>query len=309
MQAGLGKFSFGLIVIFFGLMILLERLGVLDFSWSAALYYWPVLIILVGVNVALPANRWGRITSLGVTLVLLGFLAYQGIYSEEKYSRSFSRISPSLPQDSVSRLYADYTAEIQRSYLKISGGAISFELADTTDKLVDIHTYGIADSYGFSSSVNADRADLAFQQKKGASIKGRGLSSKNRAVFALNPSPVWEVDVELGAGAADLDLSAFKVKKVRIKGGVSSVDLKLGMPVDGHSQIDYEGGVSSLSISIPKAAGCRIEAESALSSLNFPGFDKQQDGVFISRGYQEATLFFEIRLENGLSSVQVHRYD
>ena len=107
---------------------------------------------------------------------------------------------------------------------------------------------------------------------------------------------------------ADFDLSAFKVRKLKIEGGVSSVKVKMGMPAEALSNVDFEGGVSSLDIQVPAEAGCIIFTESALSSLNFPGFTKQGDGSYQTDNYTNAPKKIEIKLENGLSSISVNRY-
>ena len=42
----------------------------------------------------------------------------------------------------------------------------------------------------------------------------------------------------------------------------------MGVPAEGLSTIDFEGGISSLDIEVPAQVGCIIYVESALSSLS-----------------------------------------
>lgn len=309
MRENFGKLSFGLIVIFLGMIILLQNLDVLSFSWSSVLSYWPLVLILIGINLMLPHNLWGRTVSICVTLLFLGYFTYIGlrlpgrsVFFDTENSQEV------IVNKKESTYFTEFIPEVKVADLKISGGAINFKLGGKTEKLAEVHTQGTEDGYSFSSTVRKEQASLVFKQKKEVSIKGNDIVGRDLAVFSLNPAPVWNLEMELGAGTADLDLSAFKVKHIEVKGGVSAIALKLGNPVLETTRIDYEGGVSSLTISIPRAAGCKIKAESAFSSMDFPGFNKQEKGEFLSEGYAEATHFFEINLKNGLSSIRVNRY-
>ena len=44
----------------------------------------------------------------------------------------------------------------------------------------------------------------------------------------LNPKPDWDIKVDVGAADVELDLSLFKIRKLDIDGGASSIDLRLG---------------------------------------------------------------------------------
>ena len=72
----LGKASLGLIVIFVGVFILLNNLGIVNFSWSAVIYFWPILIILAGINILLPKRIEGQLLSIMATIIVLLFFAY-----------------------------------------------------------------------------------------------------------------------------------------------------------------------------------------------------------------------------------------
>jgi hypothetical protein len=46
-----------------------------------------------------------------------------------------------------------------------------------------------------------------------------------------------------------------------------------------------------------------------MTSRQFKGFEKQEDGSYITPGYHEASNKFNITLRGGLSSFSVKRYE
>lgn len=302
----LGKVSLGLVVLFTGVILLLENMDVLNFNWSSVIYFWPLLIILIGINILLPKRIEGQILSIMATIVVLIFFLFQGLKPSSLFGDVEMKEINSSGQTST--FSHEYTNEIKIAHLTISGGAVKYEIAQVSNKLIDIEAHSLVNSFSLSTRVSEDKATLDFTQKGKGTLKQKGLKSENRATIRLNPNPIWDINLEIGAGAADFDLKAFKIRNLTIEGGVSSVKLVLGMPAENKSIIDFEGGVSSLDIKIPKEASCLIRSESALSSLKFPGFIKQEDGTYINENYTSTSKRFEITLENGLSSIKVSRY-
>ena len=307
----LGKASLGLIVIFVGVFILLNNVGIVYFSWSAVVYFWPVLIILAGVNILLPKRIEGQLLSIMATIIVLLFFAYQGLKGSNgsSFLSNVKEVENTAKSGEADLFSEDYREEITEAKLKISGGALEYTIKEPSTKLIDIEAYSSVSSVLISSGrTEGNAVGLEFTQQGDKKFTRKGLKARSKATIRLNPNPIWDIKLEIGAGVADFDLSAFKVRKLKIEGGVSSVKVKMGMPAEALSKVDFEGGVSSLDIHVPAEAGCIIFTESALSSLNFPGFTKQGDGSYQTDNYTNAPKKIEIKLENGLSSISVNRY-
>ena len=304
----LSKTSSGLVVVFIGVFILLDNLGILNFDWWAVIYFWPVLIILMGVNILLPRRIEGQILSIMATVIVLLFFAYQGLKTSGSKWISTKNEEVSIEGNQLSLLSRDYDEKVNYAELNIEGGAVEYRISETSAKLIDIEASSSVSSFSLSSILTNGKAVLDFTQKGTEGIKRKRLKAGNKASIRLNPAPIWDIKLEIGAGAADFDLKAFKIRNVDINGGVSAIKLTMGMPAEEISKVDFDGGVSSLDIRIPQQAGCIIYVESALSSLKFPGFVKQEDGTYLSDNYTDSSKRIEIRLENGLSSIKVSRY-
>src|SRR5690554_3190676 len=303
----LGKTSFGLVIIFIMTVIMLDNLDVISFDWLAIVYFWPVLIILIGINILLPRKMEGQILSIMATVIVLAFFAYQGLKSGGKWN-SAAKEEIETQDNLMSRLSRDYDQQVDYAELNISGGAVEYKISEATSKLIDIEASSSLSSFSLSSMIDEGKAVLGFKQKGTEGIRNNRLKSANKASVRLNSTPIWDIKLEIGAGTADFDLKSFKVRNLEIEGGASAIKIALGMPTEETSKINFEGGVSSLGIQIPKEAACIIYVESALSSLKFPGFIKQENGTYLSENYNENLKRIEIKLENGLSSIEINRY-
>ncbi len=77
------------------------------------------------------------------------------------------------------------------------------------------------------------------------------------AVIALHEHPTWSVEVDGGVSFAVLDLSAAKLRALRVRGGMKKVQLLLPDPV-GVTTIDLLGGVAESEVLLPAGASASI---------------------------------------------------
>ena len=76
----LDRILWGIILLFVGLVLLLENFDVIEFYWRNIWGFWPVFLIIAGVNILFNRNKSqiGNIISIGVLVVTLSFLFYRG---------------------------------------------------------------------------------------------------------------------------------------------------------------------------------------------------------------------------------------
>ncbi|SEK32843.1 LiaI-LiaF-like domain-containing protein [Parapedobacter koreensis] len=314
------KLCWGLILLFVGGVLLLDNLNVIDFYWRSVFSMWPIILIIIGVNLLVPKQGIGNAVSIVVTVAALAFLAYRGTFHPRSDWWAFNnrdwRIERRTSSDSNDRVRREksegtftheYDSSVTTARLRIRGGAVEYEIKGLTDQLFSAQATSTIGAHQLETTTKGSSAELTFKMqdnKKGTwNIDG----DENWAKISLNRNPVWDIDLEMGAGSAEFDLTEYKVANLRFKGGAASVEAKLGMPLE-ETTISASSGVSSIEIEIPSAAACRIVAKSGLSSRDFPGFIKQGDGSYITEGYEQANNKFRIDLQGGLSSFTVKRY-
>ena len=304
------RISRGVIILYIGVVILLSNLDVIQFSWWYALSFWPVFLILIGLNIMLPNKMEGQILSVIATCLTLAFFTYQGLHPKSKtlwagIVDKHSTQTQDIPQSSY--LSEPMEDQITSASLDLSAGAVKLQLEAATQDLIDLES-SIRDGGFLLSKTGSDsHPKLRIEHKRNDKRNFNSSSDDDAVQVRLNPEVNWDLSFSLGAADAKLDLSAFKVSRLALECGVSSVTLRLGMPANQVSQVELEGGLASIELELPKDAGCRIGSEASLSSLKTSGFVKK-GRFYESENYAEADKKIEIDIDSGLSSIDISRY-
>ena len=76
----LNRVMWGVILLFVGIVLLLENFNVIEFYWRNVWAFWPVFLIISGVNILFNKNKSqvGNMICIGVLVVILGFVFYKG---------------------------------------------------------------------------------------------------------------------------------------------------------------------------------------------------------------------------------------
>ena len=124
--------------------------------------------------------------------------------------------------------------------------------------------------------------------------------------FGLTDEIPLDLVFEVGAVDAHLDMTALNVKNIVMKTGASSTNLKLPAAA-GLTYLKIEAGAASIDITVPEGVAARVEAEHGLASVDvdqtrFP----KTGGVYQSVDYEKAPNKVDIRIETGVSSIDIH---
>lgn len=322
------KFTWGLALFSIGGLILLNNLDVIDFYWRSVLRLWPLILIVIGINLLLPKRGIGSVISALVTICALLFVAYQGTIPPQQKFWDFWKPRLNIDhydvdirdgkktwnkQRKFSNAFSQqYHDSIKVAYLNIKGGAVAYEIEGHSADLFNATSSSSVANHIFETTKFSRDGDstirLTFRMTKPKSGRDMNLQDVGDEVkIKLNNNPIWHINLDMGAGAANFDLRDYKIQHLAFKGGASAFEAKLGMPLE-ESRISINSGVASIEIEIPEAAACQIQIKSGLSSRSFKGFDKQPDGSYITSGFENATHKYIIDLEGGLSSFEVKRY-
>lgn len=201
-------------------------------------------------------------------------------------------------------------AETREAVLKLSGGAGRFIIGDPTSELIKADTKQSVGSYSMSVDRDATTHIPTIELKPTEENQDVNLSDgkfENRVDVHLNAKPVWTMDVALGAGQGDLDLSAYAVRSLKVAAGAAELDLKLGAKADV-ADVKLDVGAASVTVQVPKEVGCRIKKDGALNVEQFDDFTDVGGGEFVSPGYDAAPKKMTIRFDGGISRLKVVRY-
>ncbi|MCX2575796.1 LiaF transmembrane domain-containing protein [Pedobacter sandarakinus] len=322
----LDRLIWGILLLFIGGVLLLENFGIIEFYWRNIWGFWPIFLIIAGLNILFNKNnsQTGSIISIGVLVVALSVLFVKGQQAPERGSWWGNHFKNDVDinigdndDDSDSdmdtavkkfKLSEPFVAEenTKKTVLNISGGGISFNLNGNTDQLINANVNGKNGNFSLKKMVTDSATILTFQlddKKK----KWKFNNGANDVDFSLNKAADWSIFMKLGAGEANLDLRAYKVRTFHFDGGASALDIKVGdlLPI---TDIVVKSGVADVKIEVPEGSGCRITTRTGLSAKDFEGFEKLYEGVYETPNYKTSSKKIFINLDGGLSNFEVSRH-
>lgn len=306
------KYFWGSIVILVGALLLLNNFNLLSFNinWHALGSMWPLILIIIGLNSLSKNTSWNPWIFTGLNVVVLTVLIYQvisfegkpqigdGTWSngEEQHSNSNTQ-SFSLPVDS----------NLKRVQLNFEGAAAQFYLQDTSNNLIVAEANTTGGEYSLTK-VNIDTLDKISLKLQKTKFHYKDGEWNNTVKMKLNTLPVWSMNMEVGAGALEFDLSPYKVEKINLDAGAAAIQLKLGS-LYPNTKVDIDAGASSIEIMIPKDARCKMELDAVLSSKSMEGFTEMAEHIYQTENYNDTTKpLIHIVLDAGMSDVTVRRY-
>ncbi len=317
------RLIWGILLLFIGGVLLLKNFGFIDFYWSNVWHFWPIFLIIAGINILFKRSnaKTGNIISLAILIITLAFLFYRGqqrpsngfwwgkwnhqdidvhIDDDDREEADTSRRKFSLSEPFIA------TDTIKKTVLNISGGGISFKLDGAADDLIRADVHKRHGDFSLTKQVTDSTTELAFTMRDKKNKWNFG-DEGNQVDFKLNKAPNWEVVMKLGAGEADFDFEHYKIRNFRFDGGAAALDIKFGslLPI---ADVNIKSGVADVKIKIPESSGCRITAKTGLSAKNFEGFNKISDGVYETSNYKQSAKKIFINLDGGLSNFEVNRY-
>ena len=290
---------FALLLIAVGVVLLLQNLGVLSwYLWLEIWRFWPVLLIAIGVGLVLGHRlRW---LSMGIVAVLL----------------ASSIAGAALLVESTGNVDVDHLAvplEDTRSldlWVAFGLGSLTIDsLTDGSPNLVE----GSFESRcaapeitvqrrGSVVSLDIEREDLDAETDPG----GLALCLRD-ADWRLSLSRVPEVTIDLGLGAAsiDLDLTDLKTRSLYLDAGAASVDIR--MPANaGDVDAEINAGAASIDVRIPQGMEAHIVNATDLSSFDVSSrFPSISNRAFQSPGYPGARNRIYLEVIGGVSSVNI----
>jgi hypothetical protein len=315
------RIFWGVILIIFGILFFLQNLGYVSFQFGSIWKLWPLALIYWGFS-ALLKDKSGKANPAlyGIQIVILAVVVYFLVKPNQNKGGSFYDFHPNWENEQnddgatsnnneKKREHAfevPWNTAIETASLKVDFGAGGLTISGESSELLQAEAVTNFGNYAFENNVTGKNAsiELAYNAKN-VQMNGQ---FKNELDIQLHSTPLWDISLETGASASEIDLSAYKVSKLEIDGGAMSIALKLGLPVQV-MEVDIEAGASSLEIEIPKNAACEIRIEGGLSSLDINGFDKISKGLYRSTGFAAEKPHIQMNVQTGVSSVDINTYE
>jgi len=304
------KIFWGLLLVIIGILFILKNTGVLFFSWHTMWHLWPVILILWGISL-IPVKDWIKLVLSFLTIVITFFAIQQyGPKDDRKWDFEWNDNNDrdNNDEENVTTynnvMSEDFDSLTKYAELKLNIGVGKFNIKDTTNMLIEVKHDNNNANYSMTAKAEDSLTIIDLSLEKGEFNDG---NISNNVNMKLNPSPIWDLDLNVGAAEVDFDLSGFKTRNLKIQGGASDIDLKIGaaLPL---TDVKIEAGAASIIVRVPESAGCEIVSNTFMASKDFKGFTKIGKQQYQTPNFATSTNKIMINLQAGVARVDVVRY-
>ena len=306
----------GMILILLGILFILQNFNVIDIQWYSLWQLWPAFLILWGVSI-LPANNWVKTILVAIVLTASAYLMinrpvdkdlhwlhhhFDKEYSYDDEEEDYDYSDENLRQD----FHIAYEDSVSSAIINLDMAAGSFYIRDTSNYLLNFSKSGSMGKYTYSIKRTGDKAKINIK-RVGEELFRNNHHADHDVSLTLNQEPVWSMNLDVGAAKVDFDLTRFKVKKIDLDGGASSIKIKLGDLLP-KSYVNIDAGASEIVIKVPQSAGCDLHLSSVLSGKTITGFEKIDQGHYRTDNFDTAENKIFISMDAAVSSYKITRY-
>jgi hypothetical protein len=289
---------FGLFLIAFRLLFLLQNLGFLSWSlWPALWRYWPVLLIIFGTNLVL--GRQAPLLAMSVILLLLAgvvVLAVTGAVGAPAVSGEHTeRLSEPLAGAQELEVRLDFGAGRLRIEALPPGSGRLWEG-------LFLLPGGVNVTPTLSRTGEKAVLNLGLGTQGGPFILPWG--GPHEWTLRLPPEVALAIDMDGGAADMDLDLTGLRLSRLTLDIGAANMDLTLPS-TPGTATVEINGGAADLDIRIPTEVAARIRTEGGLTDFDTSSRFQPSGDYRVSSGYETAERRIELTVKAGAAHVSV----
>jgi hypothetical protein len=304
-----GDIFWGILLLTLGVLFLFRNLDIFDFSIRSLLRLWPLIFVFWGIAV-LPVKQGIKLVLAGLT-ILLGIIIlamtphHDYRWFEWKNNSGYESRDDDAEDEEITgqQDFSElYDSVVTSARLDLDAAAGKFYIKNPTGKLFEFKNEGDAEPYNISTDLNENNAIIHVRHK--SNIESRDLN--NSAWLSLNPGPVWDLNIDVGAANLEMDVRPFNVERLDIEGGASKIDLKLGSR-SKMTRVSVDAGASGIHIEIPYESACELRTHTVLSARDIDGFNKISGGLYQTPNFSDSVSQIIIEINAAVSNLEVKR--
>jgi hypothetical protein len=283
----------GVILLFLGILFLLQLLDVIPWGvWGTLWRFWPVLIIIIGLNILLGRyNRWAvTILAFALLWACLGIAYWQ--YQPAAVAQSYSEPLANLERASIA--------------VDFDGGSLSLgSLGNNSANLVEVES----SSSGGDGGIEAD-----FQQQDGEGSLHLTARSINR-FFWSGPYLDWQamftqkipltLDIKSAASDVSLDLSKLLAPEVIVELNAGSCQVTAPSS-SGTTHVKITANAANVEVTVPAGVAARISLDTNVSGIDIDKSRFPQSGdYYMSPDFATSSSQLELEIKCNVGRVQI----
>jgi len=291
---------FPFLLIVAGVVVLLSRQGMIAWNIRDLWRFWPLVLVLLGLEMVLTRTRWGAALFLVIALVMV-----VGVGALSTTSFGGRIVEPS----SESQFLTQELAGAESAKVSIEFGYGELQVTDLTDSsnLMEGECVHYDGDYRCEKSyrVSGDKGHLTLSSEHNNGFGGSwGPGRGSQWMVELNVSVPLALDVRMGSGEATLDLSRLWVTDFDLDGGKGRVEVVF--PEDaGRTTAYIEVGIGDVILSIPEEVAARIEIDSGLGSVEVAERFREEGNYYVSEGFELVSNRLYLEVDGGIGSISI----
>jgi len=291
------RFRWGIILILFGLLLLLQNLNFIsDYYWDDLVIFFSITLIAIGIEKIFTRTKLQFLSYASSFLILFSGLglAYVGSYNDPRGDFSSESYFEKKHDDSVRRISANLEIDGTDLTIRDSGGEIVYASFDRFTRKPEID-YEVIDNIAEVSFISRDGLLGGFIKLEFDESQGWDVSFSEDIPLELNCRGK-DSDVHLNMATTPLSNLFLDLDD-------SDIYLKLGdlMP---NVTVKINGVDTKLKLRVPEHVGIKINAEGYESYFKKVGMTRK-NGWYISDGFDTVDFKVEIDLDADLRSFSI----
>ena len=281
------------VLILVGVVAFLVNSGVISSDRLSLLFdLWPVILIVIGLELlarrALPGQNGDVAAVLIVLLAAGGAIAYVAL----------------APNPTTSGKVDSHAAlgNLDHATLEIDAGAANITVTGTSSLAGDLYHATISYS-GPRPEINLDRTDGSLTISQGNSGFGVFQTRRFTLDLQITSSIPWTMTSNGGASTETFNLASVPLKSMDINTGASREDITLGSP-SGVVPITINGGALTVNLHRLAGAGVSVSVSGGAVSLDFDGRQHHAIGSADDSSGSGADMY-RVEVSGGACTVKV----
>lgn len=284
----------GLVLVLFGGLALLFNTGLLQpEQLSRVLALWPLLLIVVGLQIVLARLLPRNAAALGVSVI--AFLLVAG-------SVGYVVSAPPAHQAHSDFAAADSGSDAATLRVELGSADVHVEGGSSTGAGIDYNT-----GFGAPPTLTWDGHTRTFEISHSGALGFFAPASPDRVDVTLDRSHPWKIEFDIGASSATLQLRDLRLTALTVNGGADTLDLTLGTP-SGRVPVSISGGATKTTLSRAGGAAIQVTSNGGANSLTVDGRDVGSGlgtSSWRSENYPAADAF-DVSISGGANRVSIN---
>lgn len=254
------------------------------------------------------SKSWGNV--IAIILITLGILIVCGfVFMKLLFPRIINKAVNTAIDTSVGSLNFDNAQSLPINQVLSQNKGMFLQMGINKGKIVlDSNSQGDVLMGEVKYLGGKPTYDYQTNQDGVALFTVRSADQAGESVLLhLSQQTNGRVDIGLGAGSVDVDLTNLDIPFLNIESGAGEVNVKFSNKTSTTASLG--AGVGKLNLSVYKGAGVKLKVGQGLSNLNLGGtYEKLADG-YQTKGYDTAKVKVELSIGQAIGGLSIQEIE